>query len=57
LEIEKLKTENDAKKFQTLLNEYTKERVIFFNLDTLHSVLDNHWQTADIEGLKKDYSE
>jgi hypothetical protein len=29
LEIEKLKTENDAKKFQTLLNEYTKERVIF----------------------------
>lgn len=28
--------------------------VIFFNLDTLHSVLDNHWQTADIEGLKKD---
>ena len=28
LEIEKLKTENDAKKFQTLLNEYTKERVI-----------------------------
>jgi hypothetical protein len=28
--------------------------VIFLNLDTLHSVLDNHWQTADIEGLKKD---
>ena len=28
--------------------------VIFFNLDTLSSVLDNHWQTADIEGLKKD---
>jgi hypothetical protein len=28
--------------------------VIFFNLDTLHSVLDNHWQTADIAALKKD---
>ena len=28
--------------------------VIVFNLDTLHSVLDNHWQTADIEALKKD---
>ena len=28
--------------------------VIHFNLDTLSSVLDNHWQTADIEGLKKD---
>lgn len=28
--------------------------VISFNLDTLSSVLDNHWQTADIESLKKD---
>ena len=28
--------------------------VLLFNLDTLSSVLDNHWQTADIEGLKKD---
>lgn len=28
--------------------------IILFNLDTLSSVLDNHWQTADIEGLKKD---
>jgi hypothetical protein len=26
LEIEKVKTENDAKKFQSLLNEYTKEK-------------------------------
>lgn len=28
--------------------------IIFFNLDTLHSVLDNHWQIADIEALKRD---
>lgn len=28
--------------------------VIGFNLDTLNSVLDNHWQTADIEALRQD---
>ena len=28
--------------------------VLLFNLDTLSSVLDNHWQTADIKGLKQD---
>ena len=28
--------------------------VILFHLDTLSSVLDNHWQTADIAGLKQD---
>jgi len=28
--------------------------VIFFELDTLSSVLDNHWQTADIVILKQD---
>ena len=40
--------------FFTLFFTLLYSVVIFFHLDTLSSVLDNHWQTADIEALKTD---
>ena len=40
--------------FFTLFFAVLYSVAIFFHLDTLSSVLDNHWQTADIEALKTD---